>query len=303
MTQECAPENVATPHATNILGSELQWVSAGEQVETANSVYPQMYRILDDFGQLYRDHQQALADLATARHEPFWRLALSVGCHQQASPVREFQVGVYAALLADSLGWSPADCDALQQAAPLRDIGMASVSDQLAPMSRLFSNSELRLLQTHPTIGAEMLGDGLIPELRLASEVALSHHEQFDGKGYPAALSGKNIPMSARIVAAAEFFDGLTSEKGYRLPLSDAVVFDLVSAEAGIRFDPQVIEALLDLRGLLEHVRGSVAGMTITLAAPAPDRDMWQQLKLSYHAAQTAVKAYTHMVTGSYSWK
>ncbi|MEI7431162.1 MAG: HD domain-containing phosphohydrolase, partial [Betaproteobacteria bacterium] len=145
--------------------------------------YQQMYLLLDDFKEVCAERQQARADLLAARQESFWLLALSIGLQNGHSPANILQVGVYAALLADALGWSPEDCDELQQATLLRDIGMVSVSNQLAPMVRVFSESEQALLQTHPTIGARLLGDGFLPGFRLAAEVALSHHEQFDGKG------------------------------------------------------------------------------------------------------------------------
>ena len=289
--------------AANILESKLHWTPEANHLDVVNSACQQLYRVLDDFALVCLERQQAVAALGAAGHVPLWRLALGVGCHNKASPARVLLVGVYAALLADALGWSATDCDALQQAAPLRDVGMLGMLNELAPMARVFSADERALLHTHPMIGAEMLGSGLIPELRLAAEVALSHHEQFDGKGYPAALQGQQIPLSGRIAAVAVYFAGLTSEKDYRTALPDDLVFDLAAAEAGARFDPQVIDALLHLSGLLGYVRRAVYQLSISLASPAPDRDLWLQLKQSFAADSTAQKNFAHVAFGSNSWK
>jgi putative two-component system response regulator len=289
--------------AANILESKLHWTPEANHLDVVNSACQQLYRVLDDFALVCLERQQAVAALGAARHEPLWRLALGVGCHNKASPARVLLLGVNAALLADALGWPATDCDALQEAAPLCDIGMLGMLSELSPMVRIFSAGERALLHTHPRIGAEMLGSGLIPELRLAAEVARSHHEQFDGKGYPAALQGQQIPLSGRIVAVVKYFDGLTSERDYRLPLHDDLVFDLASAEAGARFDPQVIDTLLHLSGLLTYVRRAIYQLSISLASPAPDRDLWLQLKQSFSANRTAQENFTHLSFGSESWK
>jgi putative two-component system response regulator len=303
MNQGWITATEATPPAAHLLESKPHWVAEAKHLNVVNSACQQLYRVLDDFALVCRERQQAVAALGAARHEPLWRLALGVGCRNKASPARVLLVGVYAALLADALGWSVTDCNALQQAAPLCDVGMLGMLDELAPMARVFSADERALLHTHPMIGAEMLGSGLIPELRLAAEVALSHHEQFDGKGYPVALQGQQIPLSGRIAAVAVYFAGLTSEKDYRTALPDDLVFDLAAAEAGARFDPQVIDALLHLSGLLGYVRRAVYQLSISLASPAPDRDLWLQLKQSFAADSTAQKNFAHVAFGSNSWK
>jgi putative two-component system response regulator len=303
MNQGWITATEATPPAAHLLESKPHWVAEAKHLNVVNSACQQLYRVLDDFALVCRERQQAVAALGAARHEPLWRLALGVGCRNKASPTHVLLVGVYAALLADALGWSVTDCNALQQAAPLCDVGMLGMLDELSPMARIFSTGERALLHTHPAIGAEMLGGGLIPELRLAAEIALNHHEHFDGKGYPAALQGQQIPLSGRIVAVVEYFDGLTSERDCRLPLPDDLVFDLASAEAGGRFDPQVIDALLHLRDLLVFVRSAVDQLSITLAAPAPDRDLWLQLKQSFLTDSVGQGKSAQLALGSHSWK
>ena len=130
-----------------------------------------------------------------------------------------------------------------------------------------------------------MLGGGRITEFSLAAEVALSHHERFDGTGYPQQLAACAIPLSGRIVAIAEYFERLTCERDIRLPLPEADVVDLVSSQYAHRFDPQLVVALLENREVLQRVRETYGEESILLGDSAPARDAWCQFRNAQQAA------------------
>ncbi len=239
----------------------------------------QMYRIVDDFCRVYRERQSMQKQAATVLGEALWRLVLAVGCRNRESPARGVRVGIYAALLADAIGSPEEYCDDLMQAALLRDIGMIGLQDQLGELPRILSPNEVGVMQSHAYLGSEMLGGGRIPDFSLAAEVALSHHERYDGTGYPQQLFACAIPLSGRIVAIAEYFERLTSERDYGLPLPDEDVTDLISSQWGTRFDPQLVVALLEIREVRQRVRQFYGEESIMLSDSAPERSVWRQFK------------------------
>lgn len=246
-----------------------------------NAGTAQMFRIADDLCRVYRDRQKVEKRAADILGEAFWRLVLAVSCRNRENPVRGLRVGIYAALLADAIGCPAIYCDDLQQAAMLRDIGMIGLQELFGEAPHILSQSEVALRQSHTHLGFEMLGGGHIAEFSLAAEVALGHHERYDGTGYPDKLQGSGIPLSARIVAVAEYFERLTSERDVRLPLADEDVANLVSSQWGCRFDPQLVVALLEIREVLRRVRQVYGEESIMLGDAAPARDIWRQFKQS----------------------
>ena len=107
-------------------------------------------------------------------------------------------------------------------------------------------------------MGGEILGTSDVPLFRLASEVALSHHERWDGSGYPSRLAGEAIPLSGRIVAVVDFFDALTMDRCYRPAFSDAKAIEMLRAERGRAFDPRVVDCFLEHIGDMIELRDSV---------------------------------------------
>jgi len=101
-------------------------------------------------------------------------------------------------------------------------------------------------MNRHAQMGADILGASEVPLFKLASEVALSHHERFDGGGYPRGLAGAAIPLSGRIVAAVDYFDALTMDRCYRHALPDAQALDMMASERGRLFDPLVVDTFLE---------------------------------------------------------
>jgi putative two-component system response regulator len=191
--------------------------------------------------------------LERSQLESVERLARLAEYRDDATYEHPQRVGRTAALLADRLGL-PADVvDAIRSAAPLHDVGKVGVPDRILLKPSRLTASEFELMKSHTLIGAEILAGSSWPVLQLAEEIAISHHERWDGTGYPEGKLEDEIPMSGRIVIVADNFDALTHSR----PYADAWEPDKAAAEirrqSGQHFDPQVVEAFgaLDLEFLL----------------------------------------------------
>ena len=200
-----------------------------------------------------RDRTKALEE---ARLETLKRLAVAAEYRDDDTHEHTERVGRSAALIARQL-CLPEDTVALiRRASPLHDIGKIGVSDSILLKPGRLTPEQFRLMQEHVTIGARILAEGKFAVLQLAREIALTHHERWDGSGYPGGLAQEAIPMSGRIVAVADVFDALTHDRPYKQawPLGDAVAE--IERLAGCHFDPQVVAAFaaLDHASLLAPV-------------------------------------------------
>jgi len=155
------------------------------------------------------------------------------------------------ALIAERLRLDAEEVRMLELAAPLHDLGMLAVSDAVLNESGTLSDEQRWAIREHPRIGWDLLRLGCHPVLRLAAAIALSHHERWDGSGYPQGKSGAEIPIEARIVAVADVFDALISERPYRQAWSFDAAVAYVRDQAGSAFDPVCAQALLSDPGQL----------------------------------------------------
>lgn len=150
----------------------------------------------------------------------------------------------YAQVLALAAGFSAEWAEELLHAAPMHDIGKIGTPDHILLKPGKLTDGEMVIMRDHARIGADILGDSDSSLMLMASKVARSHHEKWDGSGYPDGLSGSDIPVEARIVALADVFDALTSTRPYKKawPVAEAVNF--IKEQAGKHFDPQLVPLL-----------------------------------------------------------
>ena len=160
-----------------------------------------------------------------------------------------------AVILARTLGWDAQQCDDLLHASPMHDIGKIGIPDHILRKPGPLSPAEWEEMKTHTLIGARILADAGCPLLVMAEQIALSHHERWDGAGYPQGLQGEAIPLAARIVAIADVFDALTSKRPYKHAWTVDEAFALIASEAGKHFDPALAACFLGLRAELEAIR------------------------------------------------
>lgn len=164
-------------------------------------------------------------------------------------------VGEYAALIAKKLGLDRNARHILSVAAPLLDIGKIAIADKILAKAGRLSESELDAVRTHTTIGHEILRGGSSLLMKTAAEIARSHHERWDGKGYPDGLAGEAIPLSARIAAVADAFDALVTVRPYRGAWSLPQALDTIRREAGEAFDPKVVDAFVGAQLEIAEIR------------------------------------------------
>lgn len=219
--------------------------------------YSQMHRMVADIGTLKTGHERSVRELELLQSDALYRLALLAEFRNGGGSAKVLRIGVMSALLAQALGCDEAFCDRLQAAAPLLDVGEIALPDSLfyAPV---LSDIERELMRSHCRLGASLLANSLSQEIALAAEVALSHHEHFNGRGYPNRLAGNDIPLSGRIVAVVDCFDALTMKRPFRAAHSPASAATQIMAGSGGQFDPAVIEVFRQIHDKLIEVRSQL---------------------------------------------
>lgn len=187
------------------------------------------------------------SELEQARLETLQRLALAAEYRDDTTYEHTERVAHTASLLAAKLGQTQAEVDLLRLAAPLHDIGKLAVPDALLLKPGKLSPSESEQIKAHAAAGAEILADSHSDVLRLAEEIARTHHEWWDGSGYPNGLKGNAIPVSGRLVALADVFDALTHARPYKPAWKLERAIDEIARLAGSQFDPRIVAAFQEL--------------------------------------------------------
>lgn len=198
-------------------------------------------------------HERTL-DLQKAQIETLQRLALAAEYRDDDTGLHTKRVGNTAGAIAQVLNLPQARVDLIARAAPLHDVGKIGISDTILLKPGKLSDEEFAIMRQHTVIGAKMLSGSTSPWLQLAEEIALSHHERWDGSGYPHQLAGENIPLVGRIVAVADVFDALTHERPYKpaWPVKEARAE--IERQSAKQFDPRVVAAFLQVcKGADQH--------------------------------------------------
>jgi putative two-component system response regulator len=146
-------------------------------------------------------------------------------------------------VLARVAGWSATEAEEIRLAAPMHDIGKIGIPDVILRKPGPLNPAEFRIIQTHTVIGAKILSGSDSPMLKMAEQIALNHHEHWDGGGYPAGLAGYAIPEAARIVAIVDVYEALTHDRVYRAAMPEEQVLAIMQQGAGTHFDPLLLAA------------------------------------------------------------
>src|SRR5438067_1253347 len=217
--------------------------------------------------------------LEHTRAELIKRLSRAMEFHEsQAVGNRVMRLGHYAKLLAQAAGVKPEIAEMMLKAAPLHDVGKLGVPAEILRKKEKLSAPDWERVKRHPALGAEIIGEHDDPLLKLARQIALTHHECWDGSGYPQGLKGEAIPWPGRIMAVVDAFESMTTTQFYRSPKSVEDAMFEIEKFAGRRYDPKVVEAFKKALPAMQKVRESFAdalGNMINLdfapkGAPAP---------------------------------
>lgn len=201
--------------------------------------------LADQNRELERKVQERTAQLQATRLQIVQRLGRAAEYKDNETGMHVIRMSYFTYELAKAAGLTEEDAVLLKHAAPMHDIGKIGIPDHILKKPGRLTAEEMAIMRQHSEIGAEIIGDTESELMDLAKEIALTHHEKWDGSGYPRGLRGEAIPLAGRIVAIADVFDALTAERPYKKawPLQEAV--DYLQHQAGKHFDPHLVPLFL----------------------------------------------------------
>lgn len=203
---------------------------------------------------MMHDQKEVLEELVAARTEELrstrlqvvQRLGMAAEYRDEETGSHILRMSHMSAVLARAIGLSSTECGLMLHASPMHDIGKIGIPDAVLLKPGRFEPHEWEIMKTHAAIGGKLLAGDDSDLMRMAREIALTHHEKWDGSGYPEGLSGENIPMAGRIAALADVFDALTSVRPYKKAWKVEEATAFIEDNRGKHFDPMLVDAFLD---------------------------------------------------------
>ena len=229
--------------AQDFLNKPVDNIELRARVRNLLALRKSQRQLSDRAAWLAEEVKKATLEIAAREKEAILRLSRAAEYRDPETGAHLLRMSNYARLIAAKLGMPETEQELLLQAAPMHDVGKVGISDQILLKPGRLTAAEYEVMKQHAAIGYEILRDSASPLLQCAATVALTHHEKFDGTGYPSGLKGEAIPLWGRIVAVADVFDALTSARPYKKPwtLEDAANF--LKKGSGAHFDPTCVEA------------------------------------------------------------
>ena len=200
--------------------------------------------------------EQKVADrtreVAAAKDEILARLAMAAEFRDDQTGEHTQRVGLTAALVAENLGLPPEEIRLIRSAAPLHDVGKIGIPDSVLLKPGPLDAREREMMRRHTEIGARLVSRSDTATLKMAEQIAATHHEHWDGEGYGSGLSGEDIPICGRIVAVTDVFDALTHERPYKEAWPVDAALDEIRSQRGKQFDPAVVDAFIAVQGVID---------------------------------------------------
>ncbi len=240
--------------------------SAGESMRFDEAAAEQMIRFVEDFGHMYRERNKALSDLTRSHNEALMQLCMAAEARDDDTCVHIVRIGFLAEALALLLGCTQDFARLLRRAAPMHDIGKIGTPDHVLKKAGPLTEEEREIIKLHPRKGADIIGNSRVPVFRLAAEVALTHHERYDGMGYPSGLAGHFIPLSGRITAIVDFYDALTMDRVYRPAMTAGKALEMLAEQRGKAFDPRIVDTFVLHSASLDALRRKITKLRPTFA-------------------------------------
>jgi len=196
-----------------------------------------------------------MEELRASRLEIVQRLGLAAEYKDNETGLHVIRMSHFSRILGIAAGMTEHEADDLLHAAPMHDVGKIGIPDRILQKPGPLDAEEWKIMQSHVTIGAEIIGEHAGGMLALARSIALTHHEKYDGSGYPNALKGEEIPLVGRITAIADVFDALTSERPYKKAWSEDEALAFLHEQKGRHFDPQLVELFAGQMPAIREIR------------------------------------------------
>jgi hypothetical protein len=193
------------------------------------------------------DLRRALSELEIAQAETVRRLSMAVEFRDEDTGAHIERIGRFSTLLSEAVGMSPEFCRRIGHAAPLHDVGKVAIPDAILLKPGSLTPEERAIVETHAEEGHRLLRGSSSSILDMGATIALSHHERWDGGGYPRGLAAENIPIEGRIVAIADVFDALTSHRVYREAFSVEKAVEMMLEQADRHFDPVLLYKFMEV--------------------------------------------------------
>ena len=221
----------------------------GSEQEKRNKLEDTAQQLLEyakDLNRSYLDLKVARKELQAAYLDTIYRLVLAAEYKDEDTGDHIIRMSQYCALIAEKLGLSLDEVQKILYAAPMHDVGKIGIPDNILMKPGKLTEEEFAIVKTHTIIGAKILENSKSEILSAAEEIAISHHEKWDGTGYPQGLSGTNIPLAGRIASLADVFDALCCKRPYKDPFPIEVVLEIIKKERGKQFDPDILDVFLE---------------------------------------------------------
>ena len=241
--------------ARDFVGKPFQAVEVLLRVRNLLEAWVARRGLLDENEALEARVLARTADLERTQVEMLVRLARAAEFRDDAAGEHVWRVARTCALIADALGEPPDRVEALMRAARLHDVGKIAIPDGILLKPGALTTAEFDVVKGHCQVGYDLLSGSRSPLVQLAAEIALAHHERWDGQGYPRALAGRAIPLAARVLSVADAFDALTHDRAHARAVSPEAAVAEIERGRGSQFDPVVVDAFV---GLFEA--GELAG-------------------------------------------
>jgi putative two-component system response regulator len=198
---------------------------------------------------------QRTKELDASQRAAIFMLGESGHFNDTDTGVHIWRMAAYCGALAQAAGWSTEKVAQIELAAPMHDMGKIGISDTILKAPRKLTQEEFEVIKKHNIIGYEILTKSQTPLFKMAAEVALYHHEKWDGSGYPSGLKGEDIPASGRILAIADVFDALTMKRPYKEPWPIEKAFEAIQQDAGTHFDPRLAELFISIKEKIADIK------------------------------------------------
>ena len=193
-------------------------------------------------------------ELEDTQREVIHRLGRAAEYRDNDTGAHIVRMSHYAAILAQAAGMNEEECRLVQQAMPMHDIGKIGIPDEILLKPDKLTDEEWHTMRRHTLIGAELLSGSDSPLLQMAEIIALTHHEKWDGSGYPNRLAGEDIPLPGRICAICDIFDALTSQRPYKEAWAIEKATEHIRELSGAHLDPRLVELFEDMMPLMLEV-------------------------------------------------
>ncbi len=218
----------------------------------------QLRSYAEDFRKLYIQLLDSYSETKEANLETIYRLSIAAEFRDDDTATHLKRISAYSEVVAEAMQFEKEFINLIKLASPMHDVGKIGITDSILLKPGKLTAEEYEQMKMHSYIGHLILKDSKSETLQMADRIAYTHHEKYDGSGYPQNLVGSEIPIEGRIVAVVDVFDALTTKRVYKPALSVDKTLDIMKQGVGTHFDPQVYDAFIESLGTIEDIRESV---------------------------------------------